>query len=110
MTAYRQADTYGYLGTEGLVLKELRKQLAAAIDKVAKAEGTEAVNIAGEAARDIRARAKVLADGISEQAEKAVAAAGEGRTHLANGIRERPLLAIAIAAAAGFALASLRRR
>ena len=43
-------------------------------------------------------------------ADKGVSVAVEGRGHLEDKIRRQPLLALAIAAAAGFVLASLRRR
>ena len=103
-------DTYGYLGTESVALREELERLAAAIERAAKSEGAEAMKAAGEAAREILARATTMVDGLAGKAYAAKAAAGEGRAQLESAIREKPLLAISIAAVAGFLLAALVRR
>ncbi len=109
MAACNPKDTYGYLGAEA-ALKEQLQQLATALEQAATTEGAEAAKAVGEKARDILARASVLVDEMTKSADKAKAAAAEGRQHLEDTIRHQPLMAVAIAAAAGFLLASLRRR
>ena len=110
MTPRKAKDTYGYLGTEPMALREQIQQLTAAIEQAAKAEGTEAVKADGEAAREIAARAASLLDELAGKAEIAKSAAGEGRKQLEGTIREQPLVAVSLAALAGFLLASLLRR
>jgi ElaB/YqjD/DUF883 family membrane-anchored ribosome-binding protein len=105
MTASKTKDTYGQLGTESVALREELERLAAAIERAAKSEGAEAMKTAGEAAREILARATTMVDGI---AGKAVA--GEGRAQLEAAIRDKPLVAVSVAALAGFLLAALVRR
>jgi ElaB/YqjD/DUF883 family membrane-anchored ribosome-binding protein len=105
MTASKTKDAYGHLGTESLALREELERLAAAIERVARSEGAEAMKAAGEAAREILARATAMVDGI---AGKAVA--GEGRAQLEAAIRDKPLVAVSVAALAGFLLAALVRR
>src|SRR5216684_8437448 len=77
MTARKTMDTNGSLGTEAAALREELERLAAAIERAAKSEGAEAMKAAGEAAREILARATAMVDEI---AGKAVA--GEGRAQL----------------------------
>lgn len=96
-------DTFGYLGTEPTALREQLRELASALETMAKVEGTEAVKAASEAARQAAARATQLVDEASD-------AASEGRSALEGVIREKPLLAVSLAAAAGFLLAALVRR
>jgi ElaB/YqjD/DUF883 family membrane-anchored ribosome-binding protein len=105
MTASRTKDTHGNLGTESVALREELERLAAAIERAAKSEGAEAMKAAGEAAREILARATTMVDGIAGKAM-----AGEGREKLEAAIRDKPLLAVSVAALAGFLLAALVRR
>jgi ElaB/YqjD/DUF883 family membrane-anchored ribosome-binding protein len=110
MTTCKTKDTYGYLGTESVALREELERLAAAIERVAKSEGAEAMKAAGETAREILARATTMVDGLAGKADAAKAMAGEGRAQLEGAIRDKPLAAVAIAALAGFVLAALVRR
>jgi ElaB/YqjD/DUF883 family membrane-anchored ribosome-binding protein len=110
MATGKAKDTYGYLGTESMALREQIERLTAAIEKAAKAEGSDAVKAAGEAAREVAARAAMLVDELAGKAEVAKAAAGKGRKQLESSIREQPLIAVSIAALAGFLLAALLRR
>ena len=57
-----------------------------------------------------RRPAAALMDELAGKAEVAKAAAGEGRKKLESSIREQPLIAVSIAALAGFPLAALLRR
>ena len=109
MTARKTTDTNGSLGTESAALREELEQLAAAIERAAKSEGAEAMKAAGEAAREILARATAMVDGLTGKADMAKAMA-EGRVQLEAAIRDKPLAAVAIAALAGFVLAALVRR
>jgi ElaB/YqjD/DUF883 family membrane-anchored ribosome-binding protein len=109
MTARKTTDTNGSLGTESAALREELEQLAAAIERAAKSEGAEAMKAAGEAAREILARATTMIDGLTGKADMAKAMA-DGRAQLESAIRDKPLAAIAIAALAGFVLAALVRR
>jgi ElaB/YqjD/DUF883 family membrane-anchored ribosome-binding protein len=93
-----------------LALREQIERLTAAIERAAKAEGAEAVKAAGQAAREIAARAAMLMDELASKAEAAQTAAGEGRKQLEDTIREKPPIAVALAAVAGFLIASLLRR
>ena len=103
-------DTFGYLGTESMALREQLNQLTAALEEVAKAEGAEAMKAASEAARRIAAQASQLADEFAGAAHAAATAAGQGRSQLEGAIRDKPLMAVSLAAAAGFLLATLVRR
>ena len=105
MTASRTKDTHGDLGTESAALREELERLAAAIERAAKSEGAEAMKAAGEAAREILARATTMVDEIAGKVE-----AGEGREKLEAAIRDKPLVAVSVAALAGFLLAALVRR
>ena len=84
-------------------LHEQLDQLSAALRDVAKAEGAEAIKTASDAARRI-------ADELADKADTVAAAAGKGRGQLEQAIRDQPLAAVALAAAAGFLLAVLVRR
>lgn len=110
MATGKAKDTYGYLGTESMALREELERLAAAIERAAKTEGAEAMKAAGEAAREILARATTMVDGLADKAEDAKALAGEGRAQLESAIRDKPLVAVGLAALAGFLLAALVRR
>ena len=109
MTASKTKDTNGHLGTESVALREELERLAAAIERAAKSEGAEAMKAAGEAAREILARATTMIDELAGKTDAAKAMA-EGRVQLEAAIRNKPLAAIAIAALAGFVLAALVRR
>ena len=78
-------------------------QLTAALRDVAKAESAEAIKATSDATRRI-------AEELAERADAVAAAAGKGRGELEQAIRDQPLAAVALAAAAGFLLAVLVRR
>ena len=103
--ASRTKDSHDSLGTKSAALREELERLAAAIERAAKSEGAEAMKAAGEAAREILARATTMVDGIAGKVE-----AGEGREKLEAAIRDKPLVAVSVAALAGFLLAALVRR
>jgi len=103
-------DTFGYLGTESLALRAELERLTAALEAMAKAEGAEAVKAARDAARQMAGQAAKLADELSGTAQAATAAASEGRHQLEGAIRDKPWVAVSIAALAGFLLATLVRR
>ncbi len=103
-------DTFGYLGTEPMALKEQLDQLAASLQGLAKAEGAEAIKAAGEAARRIAEEASAIAEQLSEKADAVGAAATRGRSQAEELIRKQPLAAVVAAAAAGFVVAMLVRR
>jgi ElaB/YqjD/DUF883 family membrane-anchored ribosome-binding protein len=86
-------------------LREQIEELTAAIERAARAEGAEAVRAAGDAARDIAGRVSALVDELAGKA-----AASESRRQLERSIREQPRVAVSLAAAAGFILATLLRR
>ena len=67
-------DTFGYLGTEPMKLREQLEQLAAAFEEMAKAEGSEAVRSARDAARRIARHAGAMAEELADKV-----AGGEGR-------------------------------
>jgi ElaB/YqjD/DUF883 family membrane-anchored ribosome-binding protein len=110
MTTCKTKDAYGYLGTESAALREELERLAAAIERVAKSEGADAMKAAGETAREILDRATTMVDELAGRADAAKAMASEGRAQLEGAIRDKPLAAVAIAALAGFVLAALVRR
>ena len=110
MASSSPSDTSRYLSAEYAALKEHIEQLAVAMEQAAKTEGTEVLKALSERARDILSRATPLVDELAKGADKAKFAATEGREHLEDSIRKQPLLAVGIAAAVGFLLASLRRR
>jgi ElaB/YqjD/DUF883 family membrane-anchored ribosome-binding protein len=103
-------NTYGYLGTEPVALKEQLDQLAAALQDLAKAEGTEALKAASDVARGIAEQAKAMVKELGDKADAAGIVAAKGRGHAEEVIRKQPLMAISLAAAAGFLLAMLMRR
>jgi ElaB/YqjD/DUF883 family membrane-anchored ribosome-binding protein len=109
MTARKTQDTNGSLGSESAALREELERLATAIERAAKSEGAEAMKAAGEAAREILARATTMVDALAGKTDAAKAMA-EGRVQLEAAIRDKPLPAVAIAALAGFVLAALVRR
>ena len=103
-------DTFGYLGTEPMKLREQLEQLAAAFEEMAKAEGSEAVRSARDAARRIAQHAGAMAEELAERSDELKASAAQGRREVEGAIRAQPWAAVAIAAATGFLLAMLVRR
>jgi ElaB/YqjD/DUF883 family membrane-anchored ribosome-binding protein len=87
-------------------LHEQLDQLSAALRDMAKAEGADAIKAASDAARRIAERASAIA----EELDDVTAAAAKGRGRLEEAIRDQPLAAVALAAAAGFLVALLVRR
>lgn len=106
----RTKDSFGYLGTEPMALKEQLDQLATAVQDLAKAEGAEAIKAASEAARQIAVQANAIVTELGEKAEAVSVAATRGRGQAEDAIRRQPLAAVSLAAAAGFLLAMLVRR
>ncbi len=103
-------DTFGYLGTEPGTVRELLEQLAAALEEAAKAEGAEAIKTARETVQRLATEAETLTGDLAAKARDVKAAASEHRDELEGLIRERPWVALSLAAAAGFLLATLVRR
>jgi ElaB/YqjD/DUF883 family membrane-anchored ribosome-binding protein len=103
-------DTFGYLGTESMALREQLDQLSTALQELAKAEGAEAIKAASDAARRVADRAGEIADELAGKADAVTAAAAKGRAQVEDAIREQPLMAVSLAAAAGFLLVLLVRR
>jgi ElaB/YqjD/DUF883 family membrane-anchored ribosome-binding protein len=103
-------DTFGYLGTEPMKLREQVEQLAAAFEEMAKAEGSEAVRNARHAAQRIAKQAGAMAAALAAGSDEARATAVHGRDQVEGAIRAQPWAALAIAAATGFLLAMLVRR
>jgi ElaB/YqjD/DUF883 family membrane-anchored ribosome-binding protein len=93
-----------------MALREQLDQLSAALRDVAKAEGAEAITAASDAARRIAERASAIADELADKADAVAAATAKGRGQLEQAIRDQPLMAVSLAAAAGFVLALLVRR
>jgi ElaB/YqjD/DUF883 family membrane-anchored ribosome-binding protein len=110
MTKGASKDRFGYLGTEAAALREHLDQASAAIARAAQSEGTEAATAAAEAARELLARAALLADEWVDKAKGAAQAVDAGQEGLADIVRRKPLAALGLAAAAGFVLALLVRR
>ena len=110
MTTGKQTNTQDDPAVESPGLKEQLEKLNIAIENAAKLEGGEAVKAIGEAARDILARASGLVDELTKNVGEMKSATADGRVYLEDAIRKQPLVFIAIAAAAGFLVASLRRR
>jgi ElaB/YqjD/DUF883 family membrane-anchored ribosome-binding protein len=92
VTGSKTKDTNGFLGPSDGTLRGELEHLAATIEQAAKGEGAEALKAAADAARR-------LAD-----------QAGKGQAELEQLIRQKPLMAVAVAGAAGFLLALLVRR
>jgi ElaB/YqjD/DUF883 family membrane-anchored ribosome-binding protein len=103
-------DTFGYLGTEPMALREQLDQLSTALQELAKAEGAEAIKAASDGARRVADRAGEIADELAGRADAVTAAAAKGRAQVEDAIREQPLMAVSLAVAAGFLLALLVRR
>lgn len=103
-------DTFGYLGTEPAALRDQLRELTAALEELAKAEGAAAVKASAEAVHEIAGKASELADKFADAGHVAAAAAGRGRGELETAIRDKPWVAVSLAAVAGFLLATLVRR
>lgn len=110
MTQCGSKDRFGYLGTEAAALREHLDQASAAIGRAARNEGTEAATAAAEAARELLARAAMLADEWTGKAKGAAGTVAAGRDRLADIVRRKPFASIGLATAAGFLLALLVRR
>lgn len=108
--AAKAKGAYGDLGAEAVALREELDRLTAAIDEAAKAEGADAMKAVSQAAREIFDRASTLMERLPDKAADARAAMSEHRAELEDVIREKPLLAVGLAALAGFVLAALVRR
>lgn len=93
-----------------MALHEQLDQLSAALRDVAKAEGAEAIKATSDAARRIAERASAIAEELAEKADAVAAATAKGRGQVEQAIRDQPLMAVSLAAAAGFLLALLVRR
>jgi ElaB/YqjD/DUF883 family membrane-anchored ribosome-binding protein len=92
-------DTLGFLGHEDTTPKELLRCLAGVLEQIIKSEGAEGLELARGKARELLGKLEPL-----------IAQSTTARTHLEEAVRQRPLLAVVLATAAGFMLASLRRR
>lgn len=103
-------DTFGYLGTESVAVREQLERLAAALEAMAKAEGAEAMKSAGDAARKVAGQAAAALDDLAAKAQTVAEAAGKGRGQVEEVVRQKPWVALSLAAAAGFLLATLIRR
>lgn len=103
-------DRLGYLGTEAAALREHLDRASEAIGRAARSEGTEAAAAAAAAAREVLARAAMLADEWADRAKGAAKIGTAGQEALVDIVRRKPLAAVSLAAAAGFMLALLVRR
>lgn len=86
------------------------KDLAAVLERMVAAESADALKAGCEEARKLLADADKSIEDISHKTDEMKAAAIAGRSHLEDRIREQPLFAVGLAAAAGFLLASLLQR
>ena len=91
-------------------LKDQIEELAAALQALAKAEGDEALATAKETVRKLAGDATRLVEGMAGSTDELEAAARRGLTRLEAAVREQPLAAVGLAAAAGVLLALLVRR
>lgn len=95
---------------EPKALREHLARLIAALEEMTKAEGEEALKAAGEAVQRVAEEAGDIADEFLGSARAAAAAADKGCSRLENMVRDRPLVALSLAAATGFLVATLVRR
>ena len=83
-------DTFGYLGTEPMALREQLDQLSTALQELAKAEGAEAIKAASDAARRVADRAGEIADELAGKADAVTPrrprAASRSKTPFANSL------------------------
>jgi ElaB/YqjD/DUF883 family membrane-anchored ribosome-binding protein len=91
-------DTLSCRDGEDMTAKQLLRDLVTALEHLAKSEGAEAIERAHSKARELLAKLEPL-----------IARSATARTNLEEKVRQQPLLAIGLATAAGFLLASLRR-
>lgn len=91
-------------------LKDQIEELAAALQALARAEGDEALASAREAVRRLAGQATRLVEDVAGPTEDLEAAARRGMARLESAVREQPLAAVGLAAAAGVLLALLVRR
>ncbi len=103
-------DMYGCGGSTLDDLRDVLRELASSFERAAKAEGSEAAKAIGESTQDLLLRANAMLDELARTAGTAKSAVAKGRGHFEESIRKQPLMAVGLAAAAGFLLASLRRR
>jgi ElaB/YqjD/DUF883 family membrane-anchored ribosome-binding protein len=90
--------------------KDRLKDLAAVLERMVAAESADALKTGCDEARKLLADADAAIEDFSRKTDDVKAAALAGRSHLEERIREQPLFAVGIAAAAGFLLASLLQR
>lgn len=91
-------------------LKDQIEELTAALQALAKAEGDEALAAAKDTVRRLAGQASRLVEDMAGPTEDLEAAARRGLTRLESAVREQPLAAVGLAAAAGVLLALLVRR
>ena len=91
-------------------LKDHIEELAAALQALARAEGDEALAAAKETVRRLAGQATRLVEDVTGSPDELEAAARRGLARLENAVREQPLAAVGLAAAAGVLLALLVRR
>lgn len=92
-------DTFGYLGSEEIDVRQTLRAFAATLEKLVASETGEAVEQVRAQARALLAEARPLIDKAADSPEQ-----------LRDVVRKHPLLALGIAGLAGFVLASLGRR
>ena len=91
-------------------LKGQIEELTAALQALAKAEGDEALATARDTVRRLAGQATRLVEDMAGPTEDLEAAARRGLSRLEAAVREQPLAAVGLAAAAGVLLALLVRR
>lgn len=91
-------------------LKDHIEELAAALQALAKAEGDEALAASRETVRRLAGQASRLVEDMTGSTDELEAAARRGLARLEAAVREQPLAAVGLAAAAGVLLALLVRR
>ena len=85
-------------------------RMVTSIEKSASANHGEAMRAAIAAAEGALAKAAARITGLATRVDLAKATVEQGRAEVERAIRDKPLPAVAIAAAAGFLLALLVRR
>lgn len=109
MTRYTKS-TFGRLEAEPTTLREQLDQLATALQNLAKAEGTEAIEASKEAANAMAEQVNAISKTLGTKVDAVAAVATSGRNVAEEAIRRQPLVAVSLAAAGGFLLALLVRR
>lgn len=105
-----QKDIEAGLGGDVESLKGALEELLGVLERIAVSEGTDAIRAARDKARDFLAKADAFADRLGHGSGDAKRVAAAARTQLEDSIRAQPLMAVGIAAAVGFLLASFGRR